>query len=87
MDAIRTNKRPSDALRNAILVTGMSRYSIAKATGVSRTSMQRFANFERSLKLESFDRICEVLGLVLISRKQVEEACGCEVVFEDEPAD
>jgi transcriptional regulator with XRE-family HTH domain len=52
----------TDALRRAILTSKLSRYEIAKRSGVTEASLSRFAA-GGSLRLETVDRLLDVLGL------------------------
>ncbi len=67
----RAQKRPaepetiSDALRRALIDSGLSAYELARRSGVNVAAVLRFKSGERSLKLESVDRLTEVLGLEL----------------------
>jgi transcriptional regulator with XRE-family HTH domain len=49
-------------LRQAIVRCGLTRYEIAKRSGVSQATLSRFVA-GGSLKLESVDRLIDVLGL------------------------
>ena len=55
----------SDQLKLAMKASGLTPYAIAKASGVNASAIQRFLHGERSLKLESVDKIAAALGLVL----------------------
>ena len=61
----RKRKRLSDQIREAIDVSGFSRYQIAKKTGIDQASMSRFMNGKAGLELAALDRIGELLGLEL----------------------
>jgi len=71
----RSPKRParpatvSDALRQAMIDSGLSAYRLAADSGVNTAAILRFKSGQRSLKLESVDRLAEVLGLELQPRK------------------
>lgn len=58
-------------LRRAVLESGLSRYQIAKISGVSEAQLSFFVNGKRSLTLPVAARLAEVLGLELrpIKRK------------------
>src|SRR4051794_33251374 len=49
-------------------------YAIAKKAGISRQQMYRFIDGKRGLTLDSLDKLCYVLGLVLKPIHQVEPA-------------
>ena len=55
----------SDALRRAVGTGGLSRYAIAKRTGLDEGLLSRFVHGKCGLSLESIDLVCEVLGLEL----------------------
>jgi hypothetical protein len=56
---------PSETLHRAILESGKTLYRVAKDSGVSYPALHRFANRQRLLSLEGFDKLCAYLGLVL----------------------
>ena len=70
----RGQKRParqttvSQSLRQAMLDSGLSAYRLAVDSGLDVAAVLRFRSGERSLKLESVDRLAEVLGLELRSK-------------------
>ncbi len=51
------------ALREAICSSGKSVYQIAKAADVSQIVVSRFLSGERDIRMETADRLAEVLGL------------------------
>jgi len=55
----------SDTIRSAIKTAGVTRYQIAKVTGVSEASLCRFAQ-GGSLKLETIDKLADYFGLSLL---------------------
>lgn len=57
----------SDQLRAAILNAEVSRYRIAKATGVSESILSRFVRGEANLSMAYMDLVCEHLGLRLVA--------------------
>jgi transcriptional regulator with XRE-family HTH domain len=57
----------SDQLRSAIENAKMSVYSLCRITGIDKAVMSRFMSGRRGLSLTSIDRICNVLGLRLVS--------------------
>jgi transcriptional regulator with XRE-family HTH domain len=63
----RKTRKPADpmtaAVRQAIEKSGLTRYEIAKLSGVTEASLSRFANGQRGLNLASLDRLAPVLGL------------------------
>lgn len=57
-------KKLSDQIRAAILKAAVSRYELAKATGVSQSTLSRFVRGDRpGLSFEALDRIGLYLGL------------------------
>ena len=60
----------SEALKQAIVDSGMSLYRIAKDAEVGYASLHRFMNSERAVSLEVFDKLCKLLQLELTSRPQ-----------------
>lgn len=52
----------TDQVRGAIENCGMTRYELSKRTGVAQSVLSRFATGERSLNLESLDKLAKVLG-------------------------
>jgi transcriptional regulator with XRE-family HTH domain len=61
-------KSLSDQIRDAILKAGVSRYRIAKETGVDQPALSRFVHGERGLSIEALDAIGLYLGLTINSR-------------------
>lgn len=55
----------TDELKRAIEASGFSRYEISKATGVSQAALSRFVHGERTITLETADRLAAFLGLHL----------------------
>ena len=56
-------------LRQAILASGLSRYRLAKMTGVANAILSNFVNGHRSLTLTTAAKLARALGLEL-TRKQ-----------------
>jgi transcriptional regulator with XRE-family HTH domain len=46
----------------------LSAYRVARMSGVNAVVIQRFLNGERDLKLETAERLCQALELVLVQR-------------------
>lgn len=55
----------SDQLRQAMQASKLSAYRLAADSGVNVAAVLRFMSGERSLRLESVDRLAAVLGLEL----------------------
>lgn len=66
-------KRPplSDQLRDAIEAAPITRYRLAKLTGVSQSMLSRFVSGRVSLSLDSTDKVCAVLALELKPAKRL----------------
>ncbi len=57
-------KKVSDQIREAILKADVSRYELAKVTGVSQSTLSRFVRGDRAgLSFDALDRIGLYLGL------------------------
>jgi hypothetical protein len=59
----------SGQLRQAVQESGLSAYRLAADSGLNVAAVLRFKSGERSLSLESADRLAAPLGLELRSRK------------------
>jgi predicted transcriptional regulator len=66
--AKRAAKRPvvSDQLRAIVASCGLSRYRIAKSTGIDQAALSRFLSGERGLSSEALDKLGEFLDLEVI---------------------
>ena len=62
----------SDEIREAVNASGMSRYAISKALGISESTMSRFVNGKGGLSMEYLDRLGELLGLHVVVRPMKE---------------
>ena len=67
--AKRRSKKLSDQLRQAIDDSGLTRYRIAKETGIDESALAKFYNKHRGLSMEALDQIGEYLGLAITMRK------------------
>ena len=67
----KTKSKPTmtDVLRAAIERSSLTRYRIAKDTGIPETSLMRFVRGETSLRLDKADALADYLGLELVKRK------------------
>jgi transcriptional regulator with XRE-family HTH domain len=63
-------KKLSEQLREAIEKAGVSRYEIAKQTGVSETTLCRFVSGERGISVDAMDAIGQYLGLSIVRSKK-----------------
>ena len=59
----------TDVLKAAIEQCGVTRYRIAKDTGILETSLSRFMAGETSLRLDKADVLADYLRLELTKRK------------------
>lgn len=60
----------TDQLRQAINDSGLTRYRIAKETGISESALAQFYNGHRGLSMESLNALGEFLQLtVVLGRK------------------
>lgn len=64
------SKQLSEQLRDAILNAEVSRYRIAKETGLTQAGLSRFVNGVAGLSLDSIDKVGECLGLEVKIRQQ-----------------
>ena len=53
----------SESIVAAILGSGLSRYRIAKVSGVNESNINRFVSGERGMTTDSLDKIARVLRL------------------------
>lgn len=60
----------SEQVRSAILDSGLTRYEIAKLSGVSQSALSRFIVDGRTMKLDTMDVLAETLGWSLNVTKQ-----------------
>ena len=59
----------SDQLRDIIRDCELSRYEIAKQTGIDQSALTRFMSGERGLSMTAFDTLANYLELEIISRR------------------
>lgn len=64
------SKKLSEQIREAILKADVSRYVIAKETGVDQPALSRFVHGERGLSLDALDRIGLYLGLSITTSRR-----------------
>ena len=65
---VKRTPKISDRIRQAIESSDVSRYAIAKATGIEESALSRFVNGKRGLSMEAIDTVAEYLGLELVKR-------------------
>lgn len=56
----------AETIRKKIQVSELSQYKIAKESGVDSGTLSRFVSGERSISIETADKLCRVLGLKLV---------------------
>jgi transcriptional regulator with XRE-family HTH domain len=56
----------TEVLRAAIEQSGLTRYRIAKETGIPESNLRRFVRGEMSVRLDKADRLAAYLGLRLV---------------------
>jgi transcriptional regulator with XRE-family HTH domain len=61
----------SDELRQAVERSGLSRYAIGAATGLDEGSLSKFMAGERGLRMESIDKLADLLRLHIVSDAEV----------------
>ncbi len=68
----RQTKRTSipDLLRDTINRSDKSRYVLARETGISAGVLSRFVNGERSITIDTADKLCHALGLTMQLEKR-----------------
>ena len=68
--AKKRSNRVSDQLRQAIDDSGLTRYRIAKETGISESALAQFYNGYRGLSMEALNALGEFLQLkITLGRK------------------
>jgi transcriptional regulator with XRE-family HTH domain len=64
----------TDQLRQAIHDSGLTRYQIAKATGIDESALAKFYNGHRGLSMKALDALGEFLQLrITLGRKPGKE--------------
>ena len=73
-------KRPSenltDQLRQAIHDSGLTRYQIAKETGIDESALAKFYNGQRGLSMKALNALGECLELTIVSRRKSNKRNG-----------
>lgn len=62
------SKRFSEQFREAIDASGMSRYAICKAVGMTQGAMSRFMAGKGGLSLDTIDKLAELLELTVAKK-------------------
>lgn len=60
----------TDQLRNAIDDCGLTRYEIAKQTGIDESALAKFYNGHRGLSMDALNTLGEFLELEIIMRRK-----------------
>lgn len=63
--AKKRTKPLSDQVRDAIEESGLTRYQIAKATGIDESALAKFYNGHRGLSMKALDALGEFLELTI----------------------
>jgi transcriptional regulator with XRE-family HTH domain len=71
MHVLKQGVTVSERLRAAIEDVGVSRYRLAKETGVAESVLSRFVRRQRGLDLASVDRLATYLELDLLPAKRL----------------
>ena len=58
-----------ELVRDAVLNCGLSRYEIAKRSGVSEATLSRFIHGQRTLSIEILDKLAPHIGVEVVVRK------------------
>ena len=64
--AKRRSRKLTDQLRQAIDDCGLTRYRIAKETGISEATLSKFYLGQRGLSMEALNALGEYLGLRIV---------------------
>ena len=56
----------TDALRRAIVESGMTFRELERRSGVKRQSLMKFARGQQSLRFDMADKLMDCLGLVVV---------------------
>lgn len=66
-------KKLTDQLRQAIEQSGVSRYEIAKHTGIDESALAKFFNGRRGLSTQSLNALGEFLELEIVMHRKREQ--------------
>jgi transcriptional regulator with XRE-family HTH domain len=66
----------TDQLRRAIDDSGLTRYRIAKETGISEATLSKFYLGQRGLSMEALNALGECLELTIIMRRKPHKKKG-----------
>ena len=62
----------TDQIRKSMDDSGLTRYRISQATGIDESALSKFYRGTRGLSLESLDRLCDYLGLQVITIRRTD---------------
>ncbi|MBX3435416.1 MAG: helix-turn-helix transcriptional regulator [Pirellulales bacterium] len=68
--AKKRTKQLTDQLRQAIDDSGLTRYRIAKETGISESALAQFYNGHRGLSMEALNALGEFLQLTITTGRK-----------------
>ena len=71
--AKRQTKKLTDQLRQLIDDSGMTRYQIAKETGIDESALAKFYNGHRGLSMEALNALGKCLELSIVMRRKREK--------------
>jgi plasmid maintenance system antidote protein VapI len=71
--AKRRTKTMTAQLRQAIDDSGLTRYAIAKATGIDESALSKFYNGQRGINTNTLDKLGECLGLRIVMGEKPEK--------------
>ena len=71
--AKKQSKKLTDQLRQTIDNCGVTRYRIAKETGISESTLSKFCLGQRGISMDALDRLGEYLGLEIINRTDLKK--------------
>jgi len=72
-----TRKQPKTVtkqMHRILAECGLSRYEIAKRSGVSEATLSRFVNRQQGLSTDTLDKLAEVLNLELTTKRPKRKA-------------
>ncbi|MCY2926828.1 MAG: helix-turn-helix transcriptional regulator [Planctomycetota bacterium] len=65
MSTITTMAKTIEAIRKAINASPMSRYRLAKESGVTEAAISRLMSGERAVNVDSLEKLADALGLAI----------------------
>jgi transcriptional regulator with XRE-family HTH domain len=66
-------KQLTDQIRQAVESCGLSRYEIAKQTGLDESALAKFVNGRRGFSMESLNVLAEFLELEIVMHRKPEQ--------------